>query len=165
MKPLVLIAIAVFPLAAVPALARAQEGGADFSGRWGISQAKSSPGAVGNNAKVSFPSELIVQQRPGELQVEMRIPRTDSIRAVYKLDGSEITVGTPAGIAERAKAAWDGNRLVITARRVVSSAFGDFVTDTKEVWTRSGNVLTIGKTATSEGISATETAVYDKGQP
>lgn len=164
MKSLFLIAIAVLVLAAVPALTRAQAG-PDLSGRWEISQAKSSPGALGNNAKVSFPSELIIQQRPAELQVEMRIPRTDSVTAVYKLDGSEITVGTPAGIAEKAKAMWDGSKLVITARRVVSSAFGDFITDTKEVWTRSGNVLTIGKTATSDGISATETAVYDKERP
>lgn len=164
MRPLFLIAIAVLVLAAVPALTRAQEG-PDFTGRWEISQAKSSPGAIGNNAKVSFPSELIIQRRAAELQVEMRIPRTDSVTAVYKLDGSEITVSTPAGIAEKAKAMWDGSKLVIAARRVVSSAFGDFITDTKEVWTRSGNVLTIGKTATSDGISATETAVYDKEQP
>ena len=161
MKPSFLVVIAALALLTVPALPRAQAG-TDFSGRWKISQAKSSPGAIGNNAKVTFPSELIVEQRPGELHVDMRIPRTDSVTAVYKLDGSEITVGTPAGIAEKAKAMWDGNKLVITARRVVTSPFGDFVTDTKEVWTRTGNVLTIGKTVTAEGIADTETAVFDK---
>lgn len=53
----------------------------------------------------------------------------------------------------------------ITARRVVSTAFGEFVTDTKEIWSRTGDVLTIQKTQSSEGISDTETAVFERIQP
>jgi hypothetical protein len=134
----------------------------DFSGKWEISGAKSSPGAIGNGARVTFASELIISQQPAELHVDMRYPRTDPVIAVYKLDGSEITVGTHAGITETARVTPDGDKLIITARRVVASAFGDFVTDTKEVWTRNGNVLTIVKTATSAGASATETAVFER---
>ena len=160
--PLAVTALAAAAVVAgVGAVAQEQRGPA-LSGRWHVSQARSSPGALGNSAKVSFASELIVQERSGDLHVELRIPRTDSVTAVYKLDGTEVTVGTPDGIVEKAKAAWDGQALVVTARRTVSSAFGDFVTDTRETWTRSGDILTIQKTSTSDGISATETAVYEK---
>lgn len=141
------------------------QGRPDFSGRWRVSQAKSTAGAIGNGAKVTFSSELIVKQSAGELNVEMRFPRTDPLMAtVYKLDGSEVTVPTPAGITEKARAAWDGEKIVITARRVVSTAFGEFTTDTKEVWSLTPNTLTIAKTQTSEGLSDTETAVFDKDQ-
>jgi hypothetical protein len=149
---------------ATPGLTVAQ-GKPDFSGKWEISQAKSSPGATSNGANIAFPSELIIVQRPAELQVEARFPRSDPQSTVYKLDGSEITAGTPAGVTEKATAAWEGNNLVITARRVVSSAFGDFATDSKETWTRTGNVLTITKSETSDGVVNNERAVFDREQP
>lgn len=161
MKLRFFISVAAFGLLTMPALTPAQAR-PEFSGRWKISQARSSPGAVGNGAKVGFPSELVIQHHPAELQVEMRIPRTDPMTALYKLDGTEVTLGTPAGIAEKARAMWDGEKLVITARRVISTSFGDFVTDSKEVWSRTGNVLTISKTQTADGVSQTETGVFDK---
>jgi hypothetical protein len=149
---------------AAPALTVAQDK-PDFSGKWKISQAKSSAGATSNSANIAFPSELIIVQRSAELQVEARFPRSEPQHTVYKLDGSEITAGTPAGVTETARATWDGNTLVITARRVVSSAFGDFVTDSKEIWTRTGNVLTITKNETSDGLVNNERAVFDRDQP
>ena len=147
-----------------PAFAVAQ-GRPDFSGKWEISQAKSSAGATSNSANIAFPSEMIITQRSAELQVEARFPRSEPLTTVYTLDGSEITTGTPAGVAEKAKATWDGNNLVITARRVVSSAFGDFVTDSKEIWTRTGSVLTITKSETSDGVVTNERAVFERDQP
>ena len=133
----------------------------DFSGHWKINQAKSSAGATGNNAKVSFASELVVAQQGSHLRVDIRFPRTDPVVAVYALDGSEVAVPVP-GVSEKARAAWESGRLVITARRVVSTPFGDFVTDTKEVWSRAGDVLTILKTQASEGLSETETAIFER---
>lgn len=78
----------------------------DFSGSWQINQARSSAGATGNNAKVSFPSELVVAQQGGELRVEIRFPRTDPVIARYRLDGGEVVVPVP-GVTEKARAAWD----------------------------------------------------------
>lgn len=164
MRSLLPAALVAVALATVPVLAVAQAR-PDFSGKWQISQAKSSAGATSNSANIAFPSELIIVQRPAELHVEGRFPRSDPFTTVYRLDGSEVTAGTPAGVAEKAKATWDGNMLVITARRVVASAFGDFVTDSKEVWTRTGNVLTITKSETSDGLVTSERAVYDRNQP
>ena len=136
------------------------QGRPDFSGRWQISQAKSSAGATGNNATISFPSELVITQHPSELHVEFRYPRSAPLKTIYKLDGSEIVINLPSSVVERAKAGWEGDRLVISARRVVSSAFGDFVTDSKETWSRTADVLTIQKTQFSDGVTDSETAVF-----
>ena len=141
------------------------QGRPDLSGRWQISQAKSSAGATGNNATISFPSELVITQHPAELHVESRYPRSEPQKTVYKFDGSEITITLPSNVTERARASWDGDRLVISARRVVTSPFGEFVTDMKEVWRRAGNVLTVQKSQSSQGLTDSETAVFDRAQP
>ena len=163
MSRLLRVSAAVLALTALPALAPAQTR-PDFSGRWEVSQSKSSPGAVGNRATVAIASEMTVTQRSSELQVELRFPRTETPNTVvYTFDGSEVVVGgTPDGVTEKARAMWDGNALIITARRVVSTAFGNFVTDIREVWTRSGDVLTIQKTRSGDGESITETAVFER---
>jgi hypothetical protein len=154
--------LVVFALIAVPAAALAQTH-QDYSGKWALSQAKSTRGAAGNGAIISFGSELVVTQSPTEVKVESRYPRVEATQIVaFKLDGSEVTVPLPEGISEKAKAAWDGDRLVITAHRVVSSAFGDFSSDTKETWNRMGNVLTIQKTLNADGVISNETAWFDR---
>ena len=162
MSRLLPASVAALALAALPALAPAQTR-PDFSGRWEVSQSKSSRGAVGNRATVAIASVMIVTQRSSELQVEMWFPRTETpTTAVYTFDGSEVVLGgTPGDVTEKARAMWDGNALVITAKRVVSTAFGDFVSDTKEVWSRSGDVLTIQKTRSGDGVSDSETAVFE----
>ena len=157
-----LISLSVLIVSAVSITAQDKP---EFSGRWTISQAKSSVGATGNNATISFPSELVITQRPEELHVESRYPRSEPQTTVYKFDGSEIAITLPSNVTERARASWDGDRLVISAKRVVTSPFGEFVTDVKEIWRRAGNVLTVQKTQSSEGLTDAETAVFDRAQP
>lgn len=159
MKWWLLCAAAAAALMPAFALAQARP---DFSGRWEVSQAKSTTGAVGNGATISFGSELAVTQHPAELHVELRHPRSAPMTTIYKLDGSEVTVATPADVKETARATWDGQTLVITATRVVSTQFGPFASETKETWSRAGNVLTIRKTQNADGIIDNETAVYDR---
>ena len=119
--------------------------------------------AAGNAATISFGSELIVTQSPTEVKVEARYPRVEQPQiVVFMLNGTEVTVPLPEGITEKAKASWEGERLVITARRVVSTQFGDFESETKEVWNRMGNVLTIQKTLTADGVTSNETAWFDR---
>jgi hypothetical protein len=86
------------------------------------------------------------------------------VSAVYKLDGSKVTVQTPEGISETGEAKLDGGNLLINSRRSFSSPAGDIVVEFKEVWSLTGNVLTIQKTRTQSGESTTEKsqAVYDK---
>ncbi len=162
MKSVLVASIATIALLAVAASATAQAR-QDYSGRWALSQSKSTPGAAGNAATISFGSEVIVTQSPTELKVESRFPRVEATQiAVFKFDGSEVTLPLSEGVVEKAKAAWEGDKLVITARRVVSTQFGDFVSETKETWSVTGNLLTIQKTLTSDGVNDSQKAVFDR---
>jgi hypothetical protein len=134
----------------------------DYSGTWRFNQAKSSPNIAGNTPNVPFPSQIVVKQTAAELSVESTSVRQNPVSAVFKLDGSKVTLQTPAGITETGEARFEGATVVITSRRSFPSPAGDIVTDFKEVWSLSGNVLTIEKTRTQEGEASTEKAVYDK---
>ncbi|HUR22196.1 MAG TPA: hypothetical protein VMZ90_15375 [Vicinamibacterales bacterium] len=161
MKAAFLLVIGV-ALVAIPAAASAQAHH-DYSGKWALSQSKSTPGAAGNGATISFGSELVITQTATELKVEARFPRVEETQTmVFKFDGSEVTHPLSEGVVEKAKAVWDGDKVMITARRVVSTQFGDFVSETKETWTRSGNLLTIDKTVSSDGFTDTQKAVFDR---
>ena len=134
----------------------------DFTGTWKYNQGKSNPNTSGNTPNIAFPSEIVVKQTPNEVSVDSTSVRQQPVSAVYKLDGSKVTVQAPQGISETGEARIDGGNLVITSRRSFSSPAGDIVNDFKEVWTVTGNTLTIVKTRTQSGDSITEKAVYDK---
>ena len=140
-------------------LAQAQP---DFSGTWRYNQGKSNPNTAGNTPNIAFPSQIVVKQTATEISVDSTSVRQQPVSAVYKLDGSKVTVQAPPGISETGEAKIDGGNLVITSRRSFSSPAGDIVNDFKEVWTLTGNTLTIVKTRTQSGDSITEKAVYDK---
>ncbi len=134
----------------------------DFSGTWRLNVGKSGPNVAGNTPNIPFPSQIVVKQTPTDISVESTSVRQQPIAAVYKLDGSKVTVQTPAGITETGEAKLDGANLLINSRRSFSSPAGDVVVEFKEVWSLTGNVLTIQKTRTQSGDSSTEKAVYDK---
>jgi len=135
----------------------------DASGTWRLNFDKSDSGIAGNGADVPFPSDMVVMQTTTDLSVRRTSVRQAPFSAVYKLDGSAVTVEAPGGIKETGAAKIDGATVVITSRRSFSSPAGDSVVDFTEVWTVSGNALTVKKTMTQEGESQTATAVYDKG--
>jgi hypothetical protein len=134
----------------------------DFSGTWKFNQAKSTPGIAGNTPIVPFPSQIVVKQTASELSVESTSVRQAPLTVVFKLDGSKVTVQAPRGITETGEARFEGATLVVTTRRSFSSPAGETVVDFKETWRLNGGVLTIEKTRTESGDSATETAAYDK---
>ena len=134
----------------------------DFSGTWRFNQAKSSPNIAGNTPIVPFPSQLVVKQTPTELHVEGTSVRQQPTSAVFKLDGSKVSIKAPSGITETGEAKFEGSSVVITSRRSFTSPLGETIVDFKEVWTLSGNTLTIEKTRIESGDSATEKAVFDK---
>jgi hypothetical protein len=135
----------------------------DFSGTWKISQSKSSRNVVGNTPDIQFPSQLDVKQTPTDIAVVATSVRQRPVSATYKLDGSKVNVQAPEGITETGQAMLNGSSLVITSRRSFSSPAGDVVVDFKEVWTVSGNELTVEKTRTQVGDTpSTQKAVYDK---
>ena len=134
----------------------------DFSGTWRLNVAKSGPNVAGNTPNIPFPSQIVVKQTPTDISVESTSVRQQPVAGVYKLDGSKVNVQTPTGITETGEAKIDGGNLLISSRRSFSSPAGDVVVEFKEVWSLSGNVLTIQKTRIQSGDSSTEKAVYDK---
>ena len=107
----------------------------DFSGTWRYNQGKSNPNTAGNTPNIAFPSQIVVKQTATEISVDSTSVRQQPVSAVYKLDGSKVTVQAPSGISETGEAKIDGGNLVITSRRSFSSPAGDIVIDFKEVWT------------------------------
>jgi hypothetical protein len=134
----------------------------DFSGTWKFNQTKSTPGIAGNTPNIAFPSQIVVKQTATDLNVQSTSVRQAPVAAIYKLDGSKVTVDAPRGITETGEAKVEGGTVVITSRRSFSSPAGDQVVNFKEVWTVDGNTLTIVKTRVEDGESSTEKAVYDK---
>jgi hypothetical protein len=160
MKRWMIVVCAALTLAAQAGVSA--QGKPDFSGTWNYNQGKSSPGTSGNAPDLPFWSELTVKQSPTELHVASSTVRQVPVTAVYKLDGSTITVPTAGGIKETAAAKLEGANMVITTKRSFASPAGEMVVEFKEVWTLSGNVLTIEKTRTQDGDSVTLKALYDK---
>lgn len=153
-------AVVVLGLAAPPcAFSQAKP---DFSGTWLLNFDKSGPDVAGNGADVPFPSQLVVTQSATELSVKGSSVRQAPFAAVYKLDGSRVNVEAPAGITETGQARFESATVVITSRRSFPSPVGDTVVEFMEIWSVSGNVLTVKKTMTQEGESQTASAVYDK---
>jgi hypothetical protein len=134
----------------------------DFSGTWAYNQGKSSPGTSGNAPDLPFWSELSVKQSATELHVASSTVRQVPVTAAYKLDGSAITIPGTGDVKETAAARLEGANIVITTKRSFSSPAGEMVVEFKEVWSVSGNVLTIEKTRTQDGDSVTLKALYDK---
>ena len=134
----------------------------DFTGTWRFNQAKSNPNIAGNTPNIPFPSQIVVKQSAAEVAIDSTSVRQQPLSAVFKLDGSKVTVQAPSGISETGEAKLEGANLVVTSRRSFSSPAGETVVNFREVWSLNGNVLTIVKTRTQEGESTSETAVFDK---
>jgi hypothetical protein len=155
------IAVSVAMMLGAQAIPMAQEA-SEFSGTWRLNQAKSSRAIVGNTPDIQFASQLDVKQSATDISIVGTSVRQQPVSAVYKLDGSKVNVQAPEGITETGEAKLNGAMLVITSRRSFSSPAGDIVVDFKEVWSRSGNELTVEKTRSQSGDSSTQKAVYDK---
>jgi hypothetical protein len=134
----------------------------DFSGTWRFSQEKSNPGISGNTPTVPFPSQIVIKQSATELHVLSTSVRQAPISAVYKLDGSSVTLDAPQGITETGMASFEGQTLVIATRRAYPSPAGEIVANFKDVLTLNGNDLTIERTRTQDGDSTSEKAVFEK---
>ena len=134
----------------------------DFTGTWRFNQAKSNPNIAGNTPNIPFPSQIVVKQTAADVAIDSTSVRQQPFSALFKLDGSKVTIKAPSGITESGEAKFEGANLVITSRRSFSSPAGETIVDFKEVWSLSGNVLTIEKTRAQDGESTSEKAVFDK---
>jgi hypothetical protein len=141
----------------------------DLSGTWLFAADKSSgqptvPRVFNPIGLAPTDSKLVIKQTPTELRVDM-----GNVTLVYALDGSERNISA----AERpgypkAKAVWDGNKLVIAVtQNVFFAAKQDYVNVTgREVYQLDSGVLTIEKTQNMpNGTTQSTKLVYTKGAP
>jgi hypothetical protein len=117
-RAVVVTAVAV----AMSAVAHAQKR-PDFSGSWVYAEEKSKM-SEGFSVTLSFPSELAIKQSGNRLEMVGTSNHLQPIVSAYNLDGTESTFDTAAGRV-KAKVAWQGNRLVITATRTYGSPVGE----------------------------------------
>ena len=159
MRRLMIVLTLALAMGAQAAFAQAKP---DFTGTWRFNQAKSNPNIAGNTPNIPFPSQIVVKQTATDVAIDSTSVRQQPFSALFKLDGSKVTIKAPSGITESGEAKFEGANLVITSRRSFSSPAGETIVDFKEVWSLSGNVLTIEKTRAQEGESTSERAVFDK---
>jgi hypothetical protein len=138
------------------ALAAAAQG--TFSGVWHFNQSRSPRGRAGGT---SFPSQLVIGQTAIEVHIDALSERQDPIALVYRLDGSALTVPGPGAMSTTTKATLDGDKLVTFSERTFSTPAGDVVVGFKDVYSRSGNELTVERTQTVDGLEVTAKASFD----
>ena len=138
----------------------------DFSGTWRFDAAKSTGEPViprhlePLGIKPSDPT-LIIEQTPTELAVTI-----GDLGLLYMLDGTQNNISA-TGIPgfPRGKAVWEKGRLVITlTQEGYDATKGEYVrTPGKEIYSLSGNTLTIDKSQTLlDGTVETRKLVYTK---
>ena len=82
----------------------------NLAGTWRLNFDKSGERVAGNGADVTFPSQMVIAQSPTELTVERTSVRQDPFKAVYKLDGSRVTVAAPKASPRRRRPGWTARR-------------------------------------------------------
>jgi hypothetical protein len=143
---------------------------ADLSGTWTFDEAKSDPaparggggGGRGGGRMGGAPATaMTIKQSATELTVE-RTTAMGNQTAVYKLDGSPSTNTIGPGQAT-SKALWEGSGLVIqTSQTMQGRGGGEITVESKEVYSVSGNVLTIETTRTTPFGTQNRKLIYTK---
>src|SRR5688500_14687943 len=150
------LAVAVALVATAAAQAKT-----DFSGTWTFDEAKSDPaparaggggggGGRGGGRMGGAPATaMTIKQTGAELTMDRTMaqgPQTVTL----KLDGTDSTNTIGMGPAT-SKAVWDGPRLVVTTTQTMQGrgGGGEITITSKEIYSVSGNVLTIETTRTT----------------
>jgi hypothetical protein len=104
-------------------------------------------GGRGSVPGVPVATRLVIKVAPGQVTVDSNTGSAESIQtAIYKLDGSETTVPGPLGWTVRAKAAWKDSALVVSTIRSLEGPNGPIGAEIVDVYTASGDALTIERT-------------------
>jgi hypothetical protein len=106
------------------------------------------------------PTAMTIKQSASELTMD-RTTAQGAQTVVLKLDGSESknTIGMGPAVS---KAVWDGPRLVVTTTQTVQGRGGEITIDSREIYSVSGNTLTIDITRTTPMGAVTRKLIYTK---
>jgi hypothetical protein len=158
---------------ALPSLGFAQAK-TDFSGTWTFDEAKSDPaparaggggggGGRGGGRMGGAPATaMTIKQTGTELSMERTMAQGPQT-VVLKLDGTDSTNTIGMGPAT-SKAVWDGPRLVVTTTQTMQGrgGGGEITITSKEIYSVSGNVLTVETTRTTPAGDQTRKLIYTK---
>ena len=138
----------------------------DFSGTWTLDTDKSDPvrgpgGGPTGGGQVG-PVTLRITQTATELTIE-RSAGDRTMKAVYKLDGSETVNQGPRGGEQRSRSRWEGSALVTESVQQMSTPRGDVTIEIKETRTLQddGTLLLVTVTRSPRGEN-TRKAVFKR---
>ena len=142
----------------IPAVLAAQ-GTTNFAGTWNLDAAKSDPSVAGRAGVAT--TKLVITQTANEMTVVTTTARGET-KTLYKLDGSEMN---EAGVMadSKAKASWEGGKLVINRVQTLKGVAGTGTITSKEVYSISGGALTLVTSRTSPGGETSRKTVFTKG--
>jgi hypothetical protein len=130
----------------MPVSVRAQ-GNSALAGSWALDTSKveatvraAGPGRAGGPPA----SKLVITIDKNEVSVASDTGTNRAMEtAVYKLTGPEQKVPGPLSWTTLAKAAWEGETLVVNIARIIEGPGGDIRIEMKDVYRVNGNVLTL----------------------
>jgi hypothetical protein len=172
-------ASAVAVIVLVPALLSAQAK-TDFSGTWTLDRKASAINDGGKNegrgAGLPTATEMVIKQSATEMAVNSTapdsyafsgnpVPAADGLfrfNSTYKLDGSEFQANCPPCDAT-GKSTWAGGKLTISAKRkLFAGALGFIETEDVDVYSLSGDILTLERTVDTVDGPQTRKLVYNR---
>ena len=146
----------------------------DLSGKWTLDEAKSDPaparaggggrGGRGGGRMGGGPATaMTIKQTATDLTIERTTPMGTQT-ATYKLDGTESRNTMGMGTAS-SKASWNGARLVIDSTQTMPGrgGGGEMTIESKEIYGRDGDTLTIEVTRSTPMGTQTRKLVYNRG--
>ena len=105
-------------------------------------------------------ASVTITQTPAQLSVD-RVMGQGTQTAVYKLDGGESMNAMGPGEA-RSKASWDGAALVIVTTQTMQGRGGAMTIESKEIYSRDGDLLTILTTRSTPMGPQTRKLIYTR---
>jgi len=130
----------------LPAQVQAQ-GNSALAGTWSLDTTKAEttvraagPGRAGGPP----PTKLVFTLSSNEVSLSSDTGTNRAMEtAVYPLSGPERKVPGPLSWTTLAKAAWDGDKLVVNISRIIEGPAGDIKIEMKDVYSVTGTVLTL----------------------
>jgi hypothetical protein len=155
MRAVILACAVLFPLAV------SAQGNANLAGTWTLDRSATPTGrGAGGINGIPLAGTMIIKLSPAEVTVEADTGSGQSMQSfVYKLDGSSNPVPGSLGWDTKARAAWEGDTLVVTTQRSMQGPTGTMGVETRDVYSVSGDTLTIDRSLGR----AKQQLVYKKG--
>src|SRR5579862_1656408 len=155
MRAVIAACAVLFPLVAFA------QGNPNLAGTWTLDRGATPTGrGAGGINGIPLAGTMIIKLSPASVTVEADTGSGQSMQAfVYKLDGSTNAVPGSLGWDTKAKAAWEGDTLVVTTQRSMQGPTGVMGVETRDVYSVSGDTLTIERSLGR----AKQKLIYKKG--